>query len=362
MPRTPTTTNTTVEWEERVTDPDSDSLTLSLVLDAVDDGSGFTTDGTDSSNLSWLSFTKTTNTLSDGTLEVLVNIVADKSGLEQGYAYRFKITADDGTTAVDRTFTLSIQKPPLYSGNSFIYLENTTNIVIKLDASSPYDTKSLSPSGLTYDPQIISNSGIYISPDGTKMYISSEVNTNIEHYTLNTAWDPSTATLQNDEQFDEAVKDIWFKNEGDVFYIPAESNNGVIQYTLTTNWDLTTRGPGVTENMGGRYISHLTFGENGKNFIVCGNDGFVHYTLSTAWDITTKQEQGTLATTNNYDSFAINPNGKVLYKISGDPAIDIFEFDSPYELSSGTKVETVTLPDRPGDDSLKRPLDFVWGS
>jgi hypothetical protein len=194
MTRTPTTTDTTVEWQERVTDPDSGSLTLSLTLDAVDDGSGFTNDGTDSGNLSWLSFTKTTNTLNDGTFEALVDIVANKSGLQQGYTYRFKITADDGTTAVDRTFTLSIERPPIQQGiTAFVFngdsggLEKTSpdhsTSPTQITATSNADQNDM----IAYDFENNTifwedaNGNIYkIKPDGSgETQIASSVDSNV---------------------------------------------------------------------------------------------------------------------------------------------------------------------------------------
>jgi len=177
MSRTPTTTSTTVEWQERVTDPDSDSLTLSLTLDAVDDGTGFTSQGTDSSSLSWLSFTKTTSTLNDGTLEALVDIVANKSGLQQGYTYRFKVTADDGTTAVDRTFTLSIEKPPAYKGD--IFYGATGSNLYKHSLTGQYDASSVTAqiSSASYPSTSPSDvESMMVSPDGNTILVGTNNN------------------------------------------------------------------------------------------------------------------------------------------------------------------------------------------
>ena len=105
------------EWSERVTDFHGDDLTVSLTLDAVDDGSGFTDDGRSSSNVSWLDFSVTEATLSDGTREEILNISAQKSGLQDGYRYRFKVTASDGVSynpVQERTFRMDVtsDSPP----------------------------------------------------------------------------------------------------------------------------------------------------------------------------------------------------------------------------------------------------------
>jgi len=95
------------EWTERVTDINGTDLTVTLTLDEVDDGSGFTSDGRSASNIPWLSFSVTENTLSDGTREEILEINAQKSGIQDGFTYRFTVTASDGVSynpVQERTF------------------------------------------------------------------------------------------------------------------------------------------------------------------------------------------------------------------------------------------------------------------
>jgi len=96
----------TFEWQERVTDVNGDSLTITLILDAIDDGTGYSDDGRDSSSISWLDFTTTTNTINGDETEVLVDITADAASLNSGYKYRFEIKADDGFGESSRTFVV----------------------------------------------------------------------------------------------------------------------------------------------------------------------------------------------------------------------------------------------------------------
>lgn len=99
-----------LEWSERVTDFDGDSLSVSLELDAIDDGSGWTQQDTDSSNIGWLSFTTIKDTLPDGTREAVVEVEADSTQLTAGNSYRFEILADDGVNTETRRFKLDVVK------------------------------------------------------------------------------------------------------------------------------------------------------------------------------------------------------------------------------------------------------------
>lgn len=67
MARSPTTNSQgNIEWTEKATAPDGDSLVISLKLDAIDSGSGFAPQNTDSSNLSWLDYSTSSVIKSDG--------------------------------------------------------------------------------------------------------------------------------------------------------------------------------------------------------------------------------------------------------------------------------------------------------
>jgi len=344
MPRTPTTTNTTVEWEERVTDPDSDSLTLSLVLDAVDDGSGFTSDGTDSSNLSWLSFTKTANTLNDGTLENLVNIVADKSGLTQGYKYRFKITADDGTTAVPRTFTLNVRKPPSLSGEKFY--QHTRSESGYFTLSTPYDLDTA-----TSQKQSISNANgraqaHSISPNGKKWFQADRKDGSLWEFTLSTRWDISTASVETQigltslGSFAEFnAVGLTFTNGGKTLVVG--SNGGkFIQLTLGTPYDISTYSvdANLDKPFNGRQVGQCRWGMDGKRFYE-GDEGSgtIYQTdIGTAYDLTsTKTAAGSYSNGSIYPRHLLwRPNGEEVVLIEGvDVVFGLYSVSTPWDIA-----------------------------
>jgi hypothetical protein len=367
MSRTPTTTDTTVEWQERVTDPDSGSLTLSLTLDAVDDGTGFTSQGTDSSSLSWLSFTKTTSTLNDGTLEALVDIVANKSGLQQGYTYRFKVTADDGTTAVDRTFTLSIKKPPAYSGDTLYSIEDENGSQVyqhslagKYDASSintnvdttswsstsPPDPESLmiSPDGgtivvgnnndgfyqysltpgdlstLSYVQKSIPPSSVgritsmYYADKANKLYVGDSYYGRLHEFNWNNPFDVST--LNQVRYFEtDWVNGITFSPDGSLMYIYYMNNNGssIKEFSLLTPFNIDTRtqnykfGDGGNGDLTG--YDGISISPSGKKILMFEFGYIRTVPLSTPFDLSTHGSLKELGYNSNIngDFFHIGP-------------------------------------------------------
>lgn len=97
-----------IEWTEKVSSLDGDNLLISVELDAVDSGGGFTDIGKELSEVSYMSYETSVEILSDGTKEVTVNIETDPSELSINEVYRFKAIADDGSITETRTFELSV--------------------------------------------------------------------------------------------------------------------------------------------------------------------------------------------------------------------------------------------------------------
>ncbi len=104
-----------LEWTEKVVHPEGSSMSITLQLDAVDQGSGFSEDGRDSSNVSWLSFSTQENTLPDGSLEKVVTISANEAQLSKGNLYRFSLFAYDGDSVSAQKTDLTVRDPRFYN-------------------------------------------------------------------------------------------------------------------------------------------------------------------------------------------------------------------------------------------------------
>ena len=157
-----------------------------------------------------------------------------------------------------------------------------------------YDSVSFSVSAQTSSPE-----GFFISPDGTKMYLAGGSIGDLFQYTLATAWDVSTASY--DVTLDVATESpaprgVFLKPDGTKMYMNAHTgiDSDVYQYTLATAWDLSTASYDSVSydlspedsNVGDIFISP----DGTKMYAMggAGGGGYVYqYTLATAWDLST---------------------------------------------------------------------------
>lgn len=100
--------NQLLEWTETVSDVDGDFITFDLILKEVNDGSGFTEQNTDSSDLEWLSYETNNTPNKDGSRDYTVRILADANSLVENFEYKFELIASDPLADVSRTVILSV--------------------------------------------------------------------------------------------------------------------------------------------------------------------------------------------------------------------------------------------------------------
>lgn len=160
---------------------------------------------------------------------------------------------------------------------------------------------------ISVSTQEINPTGIFFSPDGIYMYVNGQTGDDINQYTLSTAWDISTATftrvstaaLTNPEA---TMQGLFFRDDGLMCYTVGDTLDTVRQYSLSTAWDVSTlafvRSSSVT--LSATPVS-ISFDPTGIKMRVLQRVGtssqFRSFTLSTAWDISTATLDYTLPTT-----------------------------------------------------------------
>jgi len=84
---------------------------------------------------------------------------------------------------------------------------------------------------------------IYFKPDGTKMFITGQTGDEINEYSLSTAWDISTASasqVASVSSQETSPQGLFMSPNGDKLYIVGYDSDAVFQYSLTTAWDIST--------------------------------------------------------------------------------------------------------------------------
>ena len=216
------------------------------------------------------------------------------------------------------------------------------------DVSTASYTTAFSVSANALNPE-----GIFFKPDGTKMYVWGISSSIIAEYDLSTAWDVSTASLNDTATFTSQVpvnygQDITLNGDGTKLYI-ASGSSVLYQYSLSTAYDITTTSyDSVSLNVSANSASpaDLTFNTDGSRLYVVayGSDTVAEYALSTAYDLSTASYNnvsfdisGQMGTS---QGIYFKPDGTKMY-IIGQTADAVFQYSTALntaqlDLSTGT--------------------------
>lgn len=196
----------------------------------------------------------------------------------------------------DSTFTalaLNHQSLSMKTDGTKMYL-GVSSTVYEYDLSTAWDlsTASLNQTASTTETTL---TGLSFKPDGTKMYCcGNATGDNIEEYDLSTAWDISTLSFAGN--FSTTTQQtlpqgIYFKGDGSTVYLIGGSPDAVSQYSLSTAWDITSASHAQNFSVASESTDPrgIYFKSDGTLMFVVDDSGndVNQYGLSTAWDIST---------------------------------------------------------------------------
>lgn len=211
-------------------------------------------------------------------------------------------------------------------------------------ASASYDSKSFSVA-----TQETSPSSLFFKSDGTKMYVTGPSGDDVNEYTLSTAWDVTTASYTT--AFDVSAnvlnpEGIYFKSDGTKMYVWGISSSIIGEYDLSTAWDVSTASLNDTATFTSQVPINngqdITLnGDGTKLYIIGGSSTIYQYSLSTAYDITTASyDSVTLDVSTNSSSPAdltFNSDGTRLYVVaSGSDTVAEYALSTAYDLSTAS--------------------------
>lgn len=200
--------------------------------------------------------------------------------------------------------------------------------------STPWD-----PTTLTYDSYFYVGGyetlpyGMAFDPDGERFYVIGATGDDVNQFSLSTAWDLSTAsyvrTSSSLSSIDSAPHGIFFKPDGTKMYMMGGANDSVYEFTLSTAWDVSTLSLNSSATFSvNSYESSPTdvfFKDDGTTMYVIGNlgDEINEFTLSTAWDLSTASYRTFFVIQSQESSpkgMYIRPDGGMLFVVgaSGD--------------------------------------------
>lgn len=176
---------------------------------------------------------------------------------------------------------------------------------------------------------------IYVKPDGTMMFEYDDADDTIYQYSLSTAWDITTATYEKSHNFSNLYShghSIFFKTDGTKLYLNSgsDSTSNFSQFSLSTAWDIgtLTLEKEVSTDVG----YHIDAKGDGTKFYGAVDGTLKQYTLSTAWDIATISFEKSVSLSAGR-VFAFKPDGTKFY-IRDFPDIKQYSLSTAWDIAT----------------------------
>jgi len=248
-----------------------------------------------------------------------------------------------GQTAQSRGFFMKTDGTKLY------LVDDTGDSIRQYGLSTPwdinsgsYDSINQSVSGQTSDPN-----QVWFRADGKKMYLKATNGGNLSvlEYDLGTAWLLSSLSFvqaKNTEFIVKSNSGIWLSDDGTRIYLTGGGQ--FMQGELTTPWDVSTiTFPSMVTRTENNTFTNLTMSDDGtKTYFLGsnGNDTVYQYDLTTAFDIFTgsyASKSEDLSTINaSIKDISMQPDGDRIYFLGITTNQRIYQGDlsTPNDLST----------------------------
>lgn len=221
-------------------------------------------------------------------------------------------------------------------------------IVFKELNGQIYGSDAYQLEGLTFDnspvsvvTQTTTPYGLTFNDDGTKMYVLGGTEGTVNQYSLPTAYDVSTATVEGSPlnvSADETIPaGLAFNNDGTKMYLIGMGKDKLHQYSLSTPYDINST---VTHQGSLAFTNGIgvAFSSEGSRMFLTSGSSINQYALNIPYDITAGVSQVASASTgaNNSYSPTFSPDGKELFVVSGSHrSIYRFTLTEAFDISAG---------------------------
>jgi sugar lactone lactonase YvrE len=253
-------------------------------------------------------------------------------------------------------------------GTAFYIVGDDTACVWKVDVSTAWDLSTASFSFPTTDYFNIVNeetspTGLFLSPDGTRMYITGTLGDAVRQYSLSTAGDVGSQSFV--QSFSVSAQEtfpssVFFKPDGTKMYVLGDTGDDVNQYNLSTAWDIST-----AVYYGRRYVGSfetapkgLFIGNNGTKMYIVGTvgDDVNEFTLSTAWEVATAsytRVKTLSATPANPTGIFFKSDGTKMYVVGYTKNVYEYSLSTAWNVSTMTYSKSYTLEQLTADNNLE---------
>jgi len=225
---------------------------------------------------------------SDGSKRVMLGTTSDSV-----YQYSLSMSCVPSSATYDIvSFSVGTQET---SPNSIIFKSDGTsfyvigygNSVYQYDLTTAHDLSTASYASKSLSTGLTNAVGLSISTDGTKLW-AADIGGTIQQFTMSTAWDVSTASSDS-KSLDVSARGttttgIYVSHDGSAVYITNLGTDTIYEYDLSTDYDIST---GTYNSVSFSVATQetnpwgFTFKNDGSKMYLIGNIGDSVYQYST---------------------------------------------------------------------------------
>jgi len=266
----------------------------------------------------------------------------------------FVLTATDGSF-FEVTAPTSYDQVASGSWEMYAVVYNTTDGDLELSANiTGYALGSASfTSDFSVSSQGLAPYGIAFNPDGTKMFVVDNNDSEVNQYTLTTGFDVSTASYAS-KTFSVSSQDtlpvgIAFNSTGSKMFIVGGQNDSVYEYTLSTVYDVSTASYSQSFSVTSQETqpTGIAFNSDGTKMFICGNasDNVNEYTLSTGFDVSTASFVDAFSYASQSPvgyGLAFSSDGTKMFVAGGSTDVYEYTLSTGFDVSSASFNQTFT--------------------
>jgi len=172
-------------------------------------------------------------------------------------------------------------------GTRYYVINYSSDEIRQYNMSTAWDISTGTYGGLfSVVGQETNPEGLFISPDGTKLYVVGISGDDVNEYNLSTAWSITSASyVQNFSVSAQALNptDVFFKTDGTKMFVTSATSDDINEYNLSTAWDVSSASHSQTFNLSSQLPNPegVFFREDGTQMFVTGSttDAIYSYTL-----------------------------------------------------------------------------------
>jgi sugar lactone lactonase YvrE len=239
------------------------------------------------------------------------------------------------------------------NGTKVYVVDNGNTQIIQFNLSIPYDLKTAALQGtFSIAGQDGNPLGMFLTADGTKLFVPGNTNDRIYEYTLSTAWDITSASFV---QFistlaqDASPQDVWVSSDGSQLFLVGGGTDTIYEYTLSTPNSLTGAsysGNSYSVTTEVAIPSDVYFSNDGLQMFVADNStGTVfEYTLTNPLDISAgvSYSGNSIVTLSGLAGLCFDTSGS-MFVVAATAADEIRQYETMQDTVGLTSAEKTKL-------------------